>query len=307
MPRPSAEEIAAKRAESAARKAENQALQKAAQSKLRAQQAAQEQASQITAGCTGGVDDPDTYKTSTIGQHIHRNEDIEDIFLKWDEHVSSADLPKYQEVVRFLVEESPTDADEMKKAYQQVRRRFHCSPKRSELLHVLSSMVAVGAFTEAGELANAKAVGSLLIKKSSKSESGVLVITVLTSPYPTYTIPGKEGEAPKVVTQRFSCQWNCYYCPNEPDQPRSYLHDEPAVLRANQNRFDPVLQFMDRAVSLAAMGHPVDKIELLVLGGTWASYPHLYQVYMPPPSPPRHKSTSLVLTFNLPPPPPIHY
>lgn len=95
----------------------------------------------------------------------------------------------------------------------------------------------------------------------------MLVITVLTSPYP------KVGEK----TQRFSCEWNCYYCPNEPGQPRSYLHDEPSVLRANQNAFDPVLQFVDRAASLKAMGHPADKVELLVLGGTWSSYPHEYQ------------------------------
>jgi histone acetyltransferase (RNA polymerase elongator complex component) len=81
----------------------------------------------------------------------------------------------------------------------------------------------------------------------------------------------------KRVTQRFSCQWNCHYCPDEPGQPRSYLHDEPSVLRANQNEFDPVLQFTDRAATLAMNGHPVDKIELLVLGGTWASYPQAYQ------------------------------
>ena len=69
----------------------------------------------------------------------------------------------------------------------------------------------------------------------------------------------------------------CYYCPNQPGQPRSYLHDEPAVMRANNNGFDPVMQFTDRAGTLAQNGHPVDKIELLVLGGTWASYPLEYQ------------------------------
>jgi ELP3 family radical SAM enzyme/protein acetyltransferase len=93
------------------------------------------------------------------------------------------------------------------------------------------------------------------------------VITVLTSPFPEV-----DG-----VAQPFSCAWNCHYCPAEPGQPRSYLHDEPAVRRANQNAFDPVLQFTDRAATLLANGHPVDKIELLVLGGTWASYPHAYQ------------------------------
>ncbi len=59
---------------------------------------------------------------------------------------------------------------------------------------------------------------------------------MLTSPYPEV-----DG-----VAQKFSCAWNCYYCPAEPGQPRSYLHDEPAVRRANQNAFDPVLQFTDR-------------------------------------------------------------
>ncbi len=63
---------------------------------------------------------------------------------------------------------------------------------------------------------------------------------MLTSPYPEV-----DGKA-----QKFSCAWNCYYCPAEPGQPRSYLHDEPAVRRANQNAFDPVLQFTDRCVRL---------------------------------------------------------
>ena len=90
---------------------------------------------------------------------------------------------------------------------------------------------------------------------------------MLTSPYPE--VNG--------VKQTFSCAWNCHYCPSEPGQPRSYLHEEPAVRRANQNGFDAVLQFTDRAATLAGNGHPLDKIELLVLGGTWASYPHAYQ------------------------------
>ena len=75
---------------------------------------------------------------------------------------------------------------------------------------------------------------------------------VLTSPYPS--VDGKEP-------QPFSCKWNCYYCPDEPGQPRSYLRDEPAVLRANQNKFDAVMQFTERCATLAQNGHPVDKVE----------------------------------------------
>jgi ELP3 family radical SAM enzyme/protein acetyltransferase len=107
----------------------------------------------------------------------------------------------------------------------------------------------------------------LLRKKISRSQSGVIVVAVFTSPYP------KSGKK----MSKFSCKYDCYYCPNEPGQPRSYLLNEPGVLRANRNNFDAVQQFMDRANTYIVMGHPVDKIELLVLGGTWSSYPPSYQ------------------------------
>nr|CCC92334.1 putative histone acetyltransferase [Trypanosoma congolense IL3000] len=102
-----------------------------------------------------------------------------------------------------------------------------------------------------------------LTSKAPRSQSGVLVVTVFTSPYP-------EG-------QKFSCKWNCYYCPNEPGQPRSYLLNEPGVRRANRLGFDAYRQFQDRVMSLVAIGHPADKVELLVLGGTWESYPLSYR------------------------------
>ncbi|KEG09927.1 putative histone acetyltransferase-like protein [Trypanosoma grayi] len=101
------------------------------------------------------------------------------------------------------------------------------------------------------------------VSKAPRSQSGVLVVTVFTSPYP-------EG-------QKFSCKWNCYYCPNEPGQPRSYLLNEPGVRRANRLQFDAYRQFQDRVNSLVAIGHPADKVELLVLGGTWESYPLSYR------------------------------
>ena len=60
-------------------------------------------------------------------------------------------------------------------------------------------------------------------------------------------------------------------------QPRSYLSDEPAVLRANRNKFNPVLQIYDRTDALESCGHVVDKIEILILGGTWDHYHTTYQ------------------------------
>ena len=60
-------------------------------------------------------------------------------------------------------------------------------------------------------------------------------------------------------------------------QPRSYLSSEPAVIRANRNGFSAINQFNDRADALMMCGHPVDKIEIIILGGTWDHYPKGYQ------------------------------
>ena len=61
------------------------------------------------------------------------------------------------------------------------------------------------------------------------------------------------------------------------EQPRSYLSTEPAVLRANHNNFDVQKQFEDRSYSLLKCGHSVDKIEIIILGGTWDHYPKEYR------------------------------
>lgn len=61
------------------------------------------------------------------------------------------------------------------------------------------------------------------------------------------------------------------------EQPRSYLNTEPAALRATMNNFDCYKQFNDRAMTLLMCGHPIDKIEIIILGGTWDHYPLEYQ------------------------------
>jgi len=60
-------------------------------------------------------------------------------------------------------------------------------------------------------------------------------------------------------------------------QPRSYLSSEPAVARANQNKWDCVRQFRDIALKRIHCGHSVTKVEGIVIGGTWSYYPKDYQ------------------------------
>ncbi len=97
----------------------------------------------------------------------------------------------------------------------------------------------------------------LLVRRGVRSLSGVAVVTVLTKPYP--------------------CPGRCVYCPTDARMPKSYLPDEPAAARALGHRFDPFRQTAWRLMALAANGHPTDKVELIVKGGTWSSYPWDYQ------------------------------
>ena len=110
----------------------------------------------------------------------------------------------------------------------------------------------------------------LLCKKPSRSISGISSITLVMSPFPN--------------GQSFSCKHNCYYCPNEPAhkgnnyqaQPRSYLYHEPAVRRANRNNFLAFEQMIDRMDTLFFNGHTIDKLEIIVEGGTYTEYPMEY-------------------------------
>lgn len=214
------------------------------------------------------LSDPETFKSGIAASYV-RNDDIEDIHRRIEALVPQSELPMIETVVKELAYTDPAIKNEasLQKALRRSAKRYGVTPRKSQLLHVYCTLVASGDLPEHPGLRQA------LVKKHSKSESGVLVITVVTSPTPSYIDPATG----KQVTQSFSCEWNCHYCPNEPGQPRSYLHDEPSVLRANINNFDPVLQFSDRAATLSQNGHPLDKVELLVLGGTWCSYPHTYQ------------------------------
>ncbi|MCP4425613.1 MAG: tRNA uridine(34) 5-carboxymethylaminomethyl modification radical SAM/GNAT enzyme Elp3 [Chloroflexi bacterium] len=97
----------------------------------------------------------------------------------------------------------------------------------------------------------------LLQTKPVRSQAGVTVVTVLTKPYP--------------------CPGECVFCPTDVRMPKSYLHDEPGAQRAERYKFDPYEQTAGRIRALEQIGHPVDKIELLILGGTWSSYRRDYQ------------------------------
>ncbi|MCS6992359.1 MAG: tRNA uridine(34) 5-carboxymethylaminomethyl modification radical SAM/GNAT enzyme Elp3 [Anaerolineales bacterium] len=125
---------------------------------------------------------------------------------------------------------------------------------------VLTKAALVAAYyemTARGELAPDPALLARIRMKPIRTLSGVTTVTVLTKPYPC---PGK-----------------CIFCPTDVRMPKSYLPDEPGAMRALEHEFDPYRQVRARIEALEALGHPTDKIELLILGGTWSAYRRDYQ------------------------------
>ncbi len=97
----------------------------------------------------------------------------------------------------------------------------------------------------------------ILLTKPMRTASGVTVITVVAKPA--------------------KCPGKCIYCPKGTNAPQSYTGFEPAVRRAIHNKYNPAQQVQYRLNQYRLMGHPVDKIELIVLGGTFLALEKNYQ------------------------------
>jgi len=79
------------------------------------------------------------------------------------------------------------------------------------------------------------------------------------------------------MAKPFPCPGKCVYCPGSPDAPKSYTVESPAVLRARKCDFEPKKQVEFRLNTLGDMGHALDKVELIIMGGTFLAYPKGYQ------------------------------
>ncbi len=146
-----------------------------------------------------------------------------------------------------------------KQVLEEVRRgapvekalRQHPNPQGGYLAkHVL--VAAYRQLIGAGEWTPNPAVLERIRMKPVRTLSGVTTVTVLTKPYPC---PGK-----------------CIFCPTDARMPKSYLPDEPGARRGVEHNFDPFGQVASRLQGLQAVGHPIDKVELLILGGSWCAY-----------------------------------
>jgi len=157
------------------------------------------------------------------------------------------DIQRYAEELAYSNTINHSTLNKLKKAIMQFYNLDHF-PKNHELLNYIPEHLRL------------KVAHKLKIKPV-RTISGVAVISVMTAPMPC---PGK-----------------CIYCPGgidaEEPSPKAYTGHEPAARRASQLNYDPFLQVKHRINQLERMGHKPEKIEIIVMGGTFISLPKSYR------------------------------
>jgi elongator complex protein 3 len=164
----------------------------------------------------------------------------------------------YEKELSALIEEL-LDADPFDKAvYESIIRRY---PKDGRGLFSKSEIIRGFRHlkTRAHWGQDELAFLERLRMKPIRTQSGVAPVTVLAKPYP--------------------CPGRCIFCPSDVRMPKSYISSEPGAQRAAQHRFDPYSQSFSRLRTYYNIGHQVDKVELIILGGTWSYYPESYQLW----------------------------
>lgn len=216
-----------------------------------------------------------------------QSKDIEDLVLDKPFSLSEEDRSKYESIVKDMLDAFGNNLINNTADYQtfivQTRRKHRVNPSKVNLLYIYRNMA------REGKISPDSRILPFIRRKQVRGSSGVIVVTVFTASHYKITgdaitpsLPKTDSEIESVTemndkSHTFSCKYNCHYCPAEPGQPRSYLKEEPGVRRANAHDFVAVEQFWNRLYSLFLMGQAPDKIEVLVLGGTFSSYPLDYQ------------------------------
>ena len=172
--------------------------------------------------------------------------------LELDETQRAQLLPLLHEIVA-TEKLSPKRLNRLQRRYPKPGGGLY---SRSDLIQAWRELAGTGGLPTCGERGD---VLLRLRRKPQRSASGVTPVSILTRPHP--------------------CPGECIFCPADVRMPKSYLADEPGAQRAEQNAFDPYLQTWTRLQTYWHTGHPTDKIELIILGGTWSFYPEHYQVW----------------------------
>jgi elongator complex protein 3 len=159
-----------------------------------------------------------------------------------------------KKIIKILLKEKIKTKSSLEDFKRRIAKRFKIPLlKNTTLLETYQEMV------NEKEIKRDEKIEEILKTRPIRSLSGIVNVSVLTKPY--------------------SCPGSCIFCPKENGVPKSYLKKEPAVQRAILNKYLPYFQLKSRLDSLKVEGHPCDKIELRIIGGTWSFYPKSYQTW----------------------------
>jgi elongator complex protein 3 len=156
-----------------------------------------------------------------------------------------------REIIKFLIENPKTSRERITNIKGKIGKKFNFKKV------IKNATILDYATPDEREI-----ILPILKRRSTRTSSGVSVIAIMTKPLP--------------------CPGTCIFCPGQESQPgekvaQSYTGKEPAAMRSIHNNYDPYLQVSSRIKDLEAIGHSVDKIELIIMGGTFLSTSPAYQ------------------------------
>ena len=166
-------------------------------------------------------------------------------------------IPLAKKIVLKLTKDSESSSEELdEKKLKLIRNKLTKEnggilPKNLELIQAYRELL------DKGKIKNSPQILKVIQKRKVRTLSGIANITVL--------------------MKDMGCPGQCIYCPTEKGMPKSYLSNEPAMMRAVRNEFDAYKQVKTRLKGLVAQGHSVSKIDIRIAGATWSAYPTDYQ------------------------------
>lgn len=155
----------------------------------------------------------------------------------------------YEDIIDAILSKKVSDRNSLQRLKAELSRKYSLNRTPSNAQILAESPVELREKLE-----------PLLRLKPIRSLSGVAVVAVMASP--------------------LACpHGRCIYCPGGPDEgtAQSYTGHEPAARRASANGFDPYRQVRNRLDQLKVTGHPIDKIDLIIMGGTFPARDEKYQ------------------------------
>jgi elongator complex protein 3 len=156
-----------------------------------------------------------------------------------------------REIIKFLIENPHVSREKITNLKGKIGKKFN-----------FKKVIKNATILSYATLDEREIILPILKRRSTRTLSGVSVIAIMTKPLP--------------------CPGICIFCPGQASQPgekvaQSYTGKEPAAMRSIHNNYDPYLQVSSRINDLEAIGHSVDKIELIIMGGTFLSTSPTYQ------------------------------